>query len=357
VSHHIVSEVYKRETGKMPRTAILALLADKASDDGCGIYASKTTLADEMGCQKQTIITIIDSLLEDGLLVFVGERPCANGYTCEYRIDINALEALPLVGAHERRESRKRTGQKNIPVMKTDPTGQEVGPHRSKKQTLTTLEPSMNHSPPAPRRGEERERCSSKMPDQWTSPAIDALPPAIAALACQWPAGAYAAEAAAFHQHWHGRGQRRDNWSALWAARVQARHADVMRAAKAGVPFTAPAAAPAGTSAEDLLPVAAKRDEDDRSEELHHALVRRFGQSLYEQWYARVALVFTDCGLTVVSPSAFHASWLENHHKADIDAALGKIGRGVDWIAFRVDRKGGKAAVKAARSGGRKRAR
>jgi len=137
----------------------------------------------------------------------------------------------------------------------------------------------------------------------------------------------------------------------------QARHADVMRAAKAGVPFTAPAAAPAGTSAEDLLPVAAKRDEDDRSEELHHALVRRFGQSLYEQWYARVALVFTDCGLTVVSPSAFHASWLENHHKADIDAALGKIGRGVDWIAFRVDRKGGKAAVKAARSGGRKRAR
>lgn len=342
MSHHIVSQVYKRQTGKMQRTSVLALLADKASDDGCGIWASKQTIADEMGATKQTIITIIDSLLEDGLLIFVGEKPCANGYTCEYRIDIDVLEALPLVAAHARRESRKRTGQKIRPVENTDPTGQENRPHRSKKQTLTSLEPSLNPSPPAPRRGEKRVSGASTMPDQWIFPEIGALPEPIAALARQWPEGAYQTEGEAFHQHWRGRGARRADWAALWAARVQHRHAAVMRDGKAGVRFAA-LPAPAGDAAN---PVVATAKETDRSAELHEALRDGIGKAAWEQWFARCALIFEDCGLTVVTPSAFHASHLEGNHRASIEAALSALGSGVDWTKFVVGKVGG------AKSGG-----
>jgi hypothetical protein len=70
-------------------------------------------------------------------------------------------------------------------------------------------------------------------------PAITDLPASIAALARQWPAGAYEAEGEAFHQHWLGRGHRRADWAALWASRVQARHDAVMRSAKAGVVYAA----------------------------------------------------------------------------------------------------------------------
>lgn len=353
MSHHIVSEVYKRQTGKMQRTAVLALLADKASDDGRGIYASKSTLADEMGCQKQTIITIIDSLQEDGLLVYVGERPCANGYTCEYRIDIDALEALPLVAAHARRESRKRTGQKNGPVQKADPTGPENGPHQSKKQTLTTLEPSLNPSPPAPQRGAERVRPAVISKD-WKPVAVTALPPEIAALAAQWPQGAYEAEGAAFAQYWRGRGGRRADWDAQWAARVQARHVDVMRAAKAGVSFGGSAFGAAdGAVVAAAEPVAAQRRENERSAELRAMLEAAIDPAEYATWLAPVAFVFEDCGLVVVTRSSFWAAEVEKRHRQSISDALDGLGRGVDWMRFVSERTAAHGAS-LGRKGGRR---
>src|SRR3546814_3397986 len=74
MSNHLISEVYKRQLGSMARNAVMVLLADKASDDGTGIWASKQRMAEELGTTKQTVITTIKSLVADGLLIEAGQR-------------------------------------------------------------------------------------------------------------------------------------------------------------------------------------------------------------------------------------------------------------------------------------------
>jgi hypothetical protein len=63
VSNHVSSEVCKRLLGSATRKALLALMADKASDYGTGIWASKQTMADELEVSKQTVITTIKGLV------------------------------------------------------------------------------------------------------------------------------------------------------------------------------------------------------------------------------------------------------------------------------------------------------
>jgi hypothetical protein len=175
------------------------------------------------------------------------------------------------------------------------------------------------------------------IPDDWVLPGIGDLPDAIGALARQWPDNAYAAEGEAFRQHWRGRGTKRADWAACWAARVQARHAEVMRAAKNGVVYlTAPSAAASAAAvvanAMDRPALAAKGREDLRSAELHGAVCAAIGETLWRTWIEPCALVFDDAGLTVVAPSQFHAAQIETAWRQDIDKALGALGRGVDWL-------------------------
>lgn len=144
MSNHLISEVYKRQVGNMARNAVMVLMADKASDDGSGIWASKQRMADEIGASKQTVIATIKALIEDGLLREHGQRRHANGYTIEYAINVRALRSLPLVKSHEDDQSKDLTGQASSPVKKTDPTGQSPLPHRSENLTQTPIEPSLN---------------------------------------------------------------------------------------------------------------------------------------------------------------------------------------------------------------------
>lgn len=360
MSNHVSSEVYKRQLGSLTRKAVMALLADKASDNGTGIWASKQTMADELDTSKQTMITTIKSLVADGLLIEVGHRRCQNGYLVEYAIVVHALRQLPHVKAHHADQSSSLTSQAALPVKQIYPTSQAALPDRSSSLTQTSLEPSLNHTPPTPRRGEERAGSLSQIPDDWKVPDRLALPAAIAALAAQWPDGAYQAEAAAFHQHWRGTGRRKADWTAFWAARVQARHSAVLRDTKAGVSF-AGSAANDTAAAQPALPVAAKRREDDRSNELHHMLEEALGKATWECWFARVALLFEDCGLIVVSPSSFHRSHLESNYHRAIDQALSATGRGVDWTRFIVEQSAAapsakSIAAKPAKSGGKRRA-
>ncbi|WP_159108091.1 helix-turn-helix domain-containing protein [Novosphingobium sp. MBES04] len=146
MSNHLTSEVYKRQVGNIARKAVMVLMADKASDDGSGIWASKQRMADEIGASKQTVISTIRALIEDGLLLEHGQRRCANGYTVEYAINVRALRALPFVKSHADDQSENLTGQIASPVKKTDPTGQNPLPHRSENLTQTTQEPSLNLS-------------------------------------------------------------------------------------------------------------------------------------------------------------------------------------------------------------------
>lgn len=123
----------------------MVLLADKASDDGRGIYASKQTMADELCTSKQTVITVIKELLADGLLKAVGQNKITAGYTVEYAINVAKLQALPLVKCHADRESRGLTSQAALPVKDDDQTSQAALPDQSSSFTQTLQEPSKNH--------------------------------------------------------------------------------------------------------------------------------------------------------------------------------------------------------------------
>lgn len=150
MSNHLISEAYKRQLGSMARNAVMVLLADKASDDGTGIWASKQRMADELGTTKQTVIATIKSLIADGLIREAGQRKSPNGYTVEYAIVVKALRALPLVKAHCEDQSSTLTGQAALPVKEDDRTGQAALP----KPSLTPL-------------SKHTEKRASLIPDDW----------------------------------------------------------------------------------------------------------------------------------------------------------------------------------------------
>jgi biotin operon repressor len=147
MSNHLISTTYSRDLGSLTRKAVMVLLSDKASDDGSGIYASKQTMADELCTSKQTVITVVKSLMVDGLLIEAGQRLNANGYTIEYAINVDALEALPLVGSAQRKQSRKLTGQAALPVKLDDRTSQAALPEPS--LNLPPIDKANALSPPA----------------------------------------------------------------------------------------------------------------------------------------------------------------------------------------------------------------
>ena len=95
MSRTVVALVYSRKIGSMARKAILAYCADRANDDGSGVWASKRRIADEVECSRQTVVNVLRDLVGDGLIVKVGKRRCPNGYTDEYAIVIEAVASLP----------------------------------------------------------------------------------------------------------------------------------------------------------------------------------------------------------------------------------------------------------------------
>ena len=95
MSRKVAALVYSKQAGSMARKAVLAYFADRANDDGTGVWAAKQRIADEVECSKQTVITTVKGLVADGILLETGKRPNGNGYTVEYAISIVAVEALP----------------------------------------------------------------------------------------------------------------------------------------------------------------------------------------------------------------------------------------------------------------------
>ncbi|MFD0823440.1 hypothetical protein ACFQ0D_35145, partial [Micromonospora zhanjiangensis] len=142
MSNHLISATYKRDLRTPMRKSVMALFADKASDDGTGIYASKQTMADELCCSKQALLDTIKAFMLEGLLVEVGKRRVANGFTVEYGIVVDALEALPLVKCHADRAARQSISL----------TGQPAGPvnHLDRSTSLAPPVQQVDPNPPEP---------------------------------------------------------------------------------------------------------------------------------------------------------------------------------------------------------------
>lgn len=207
MSNHLISEAYKRQIGNMARKAVMVLLADKASDDGSGIWASKQRMAEEIGASKQTVIATLKALTDDGLVREAGKRKCTNGYTIEYAINVKALKALPLVKSHVEDQSEDLTGQIIAPVKDADLTGQIVLPDQSEDLTQTLL------NPPEPTKKHRRQ--AHAIPDGWM-PKDFTPGTKCREIVDGWPPGELETQARHFTVHHRGKGNRFVDWQDAW---------------------------------------------------------------------------------------------------------------------------------------------
>lgn len=244
MSNWLITQVYARKVGNLGQSAVMAQLADRASDDGTGIWPSKQKMAEGLGMTKRGIIKVIDGLIERGLVVEVGQRPCENGITIEYAIAVDQLMRLPI---HQKwMKELERIGisepRSPLPVNDVHPSAQqsstdpcttftrpvnEVHPTdepRSPKPSLTPKEPSTEV--PKPKAAARKASAKVTMTADW-QPAP--LPDDLAKLIDLWPAERRQRELRDFREYWIERGERRPGWDRTWRQWVGRVHDRVMR--------------------------------------------------------------------------------------------------------------------------------
>ena len=96
MSWRVANACAERKFGSATRKQIIMFLADKASDDGSGIWCSKGTIQRHTELGETTVKRTIRDFLKEGILVETGARGCKNGFTVVYRIDLTRIEALEL---------------------------------------------------------------------------------------------------------------------------------------------------------------------------------------------------------------------------------------------------------------------
>lgn len=157
MSNLVSAKVHKKVFGSATRKSVMIYFADKASDGGEGIWASKTTIAAELEMHRVTVIRTINELVAEGILVVVGDRRHRNGATVEYDISMPAVEALPDVelpksGAVSRAPQNDATRSAALPVAECDPLPSATQPVAQRNTmmlhsaTQTILKPSKNPS-------------------------------------------------------------------------------------------------------------------------------------------------------------------------------------------------------------------
>jgi biotin operon repressor len=220
LSNHLTSLVYKLDVGSLLRKSVLVLLADKASDDGSGIWASKQTMADELCCSKQAVWNTLQQFMEEGLLVETGRKQHQNGYTVTYTLLVAKLESLNRVKRWADNPSTTLTGKPGGRVNGNDGGGQ----------------PGLPKPPRTPRSDAKAssQRGKSLIPSDWTPPPLAELPPRAMACASQWTDASYQTEGEAFVCFWRSERRMKADWRGTWANRVITRHSAVMRDQKFG---------------------------------------------------------------------------------------------------------------------------
>jgi hypothetical protein len=131
-------------------------LADKASDDGSGIWCSKGTIQRHTELGETTVKRAVREFLKEGILVETGARTCKNGFTVVYRIDLAKVEALEPTA-----EPEIETGSTVAPVQTGLGTGATLagvpGPPRPPNHPKTI------HKPPTRRREAAADKEAEKI--------------------------------------------------------------------------------------------------------------------------------------------------------------------------------------------------
>jgi len=140
MSWRVANTCAERKFGSATRKQIIMFLADKASDDGSGIWCSKGTIQRHTELGETTVKRTVREFLKEGILVETGARTCKNGFTVVYRIDLVKVEALdPTL------EPEIETGSTVAPVQSDPGTGATVAGVPGPPRPQTILKPSLNH--------------------------------------------------------------------------------------------------------------------------------------------------------------------------------------------------------------------
>ena len=141
MSWRIANECAERRFGSPARKQIIMFLADKASDDGSGIWCSKGTIQRHTELGESTVKRTINDFLREGILVETGQRRCQNGYTVIYRIVLAKISQLETTA-----EPDIQTGFTVDPVQSEPGTGSMVDGVRGPRWTPN--HPKTIHKPP-----------------------------------------------------------------------------------------------------------------------------------------------------------------------------------------------------------------
>jgi hypothetical protein len=145
MSNKVTKLVNSRVVGSAVRKGVLSYMADRASDDGTGVWCSKQTIAEETEFGRSTVIRTCNEFVDEGILFVTGERKCAYGATVEYALNLGAIAALPNVkrdrGGSQGGTSPDRDPSRSgaPPVPQRDPTRPAARPHPSHSGTQTIL--------------------------------------------------------------------------------------------------------------------------------------------------------------------------------------------------------------------------
>ena len=150
MSHYVTSACMPRKFGSATRKQIISFLADKASDDGSGIWCSKGTIAQNTELSKSTVKRTILEFLNEGLISETGKRANSHGFTIEYCTNLERVEALSLTT-----KPSVQTGFTVNPVPDEPPRGSSVRPQGGSPRTPN--HPLTIHKPPTRRRAKEAD--------------------------------------------------------------------------------------------------------------------------------------------------------------------------------------------------------
>jgi len=146
MSRYVASLVYRKRAGSMARKAILAYCAERANDDGSGIWCSKVTISKEVECSKKTVIETFNDFVSEGILVPTGKRKVRNGFVHVYQINLGVVSALEDAISHE-----EITGVNLNPSPDVTPRGNVATPQEvtsgDPNRPRTVLEPSITPNP------------------------------------------------------------------------------------------------------------------------------------------------------------------------------------------------------------------
>ena len=150
MSWRVANECADRRFGSAARKQIIMFLADKASDDGSGIWCSKGTIQRHTELSESTVKRTIIDFLREGILIETGRRQCQNGYTVIYRIVLERVASMETTA-----EPDILTGVTVSPVQPEPGTGSTVNGVRGSRWTPN--HPKTILKPPTRRREEAEE--------------------------------------------------------------------------------------------------------------------------------------------------------------------------------------------------------